>query len=53
MTSNNLRCEMDFHAEANSIQNKKFNLHSANKVSVWHAYNIGALSESLPRASKF
>jgi len=34
MTSNNLQCEMDFHAEANSIQNKKFNLHSANKVSV-------------------
>jgi len=33
MTSNNLQCEMDFHAEANSQTNEKY-LISANKVSV-------------------
>jgi len=34
MTSNNFECEMDFHAEANSQTNEKFNLLSANTVSV-------------------
>ena len=34
MTSNNLQCEMDFHAEAKSRRNEEFNLLSANKVSV-------------------
>jgi len=34
MTSNNLRCEMDFHAERNTRQHEEFNFLSANKVSV-------------------
>jgi len=34
MTSNNLQCEMDFHTEANFQTNEKFNLLSANKVTV-------------------
>jgi len=36
MTSNNLQCAMDFHAEQKHItgQNDKINLLSANKVSV-------------------
>jgi len=34
MTSNNLQCEMEFRAEANSRQNEKFHLLSANKVFV-------------------
>jgi len=34
ITSNDLPCEMDFHAEANFQQNEKLNLLSANKLSV-------------------
>jgi len=34
MTSNKLQCETNFHAEANSQKNEKFNLLSANKISV-------------------
>jgi len=34
MTSNNLQCEMDIHAEANSRKNDKLNLLSANEVFV-------------------
>jgi len=34
MTSNNFQYEMGFHAEANFQTNEKFNLLSANKVSV-------------------
>jgi len=34
VTLNKLQYEMDFHAEANSRQNEKFNLASANKVSI-------------------
>jgi len=41
MTSNNLQCEMDFYAKANSQKNEKFNLLSANKVFVYYVQNIG------------
>jgi len=33
MTTNNLKCEIDLHAEANSETNEKFNLLSVNSVS--------------------
>jgi len=36
MTSNNLQCDMDFHAEANSQTKWKKYLLSANKISVYH-----------------
>jgi len=36
MTSNNLQCEVNFYAEANSPTKQKFNLLSVNKVFVWH-----------------